>query len=51
MEKARGQIAKLIGVDDKEVIYTSGATELNNLAIRGVAGFPTRTARTTSSRP
>ena len=39
MEKARGQIAKLIGADEKEVIYTSGATESNNLAIRGVAEF------------
>lgn len=39
IEKARGQIAKLIGADEKEVIYTSGATESNNLAIRGVAEF------------
>ena len=39
VEKARGQVAKLIGADEKEVIFTSGAAESNNLAIRGVAEF------------
>jgi cysteine desulfurase len=37
VEKAREQIAKLIGCTSKEVIFTSGATESNNLAIKGVA--------------
>jgi cysteine desulfurase len=39
VEKARGQVAKIIGADEKEVIFTSGATESNNLAIHGVAQF------------
>lgn len=39
VEKARGQIAGLIGADPKEVVFTSGATESNNVAIKGVARF------------
>ncbi|CAM0134759.1 cysteine desulfurase [Umbelopsis sp. WA50703] len=39
VEEAREHVAKLIGADPKEVIFTSGATESNNLSIKGVAHF------------
>ena len=37
VEKARKQIASLIGAGSKDIVFTSGATEANNLAIKGVA--------------
>lgn len=39
VEKARQQVADLINADAKDIIFTSGATESNNLAIKGVARF------------
>ncbi len=39
VEKARAQVAKLINADEREIVFTSGATESNNLAIAGVARF------------
>lgn len=39
MEKAREQVAHLIGADPKEIIFTSGATESNNISVKGVARF------------
>src|ERR1700677_597193 len=37
VEKSRKQIAGLIGATAKEIVFTSGATESNNLALKGVA--------------
>ena len=39
VEKAREYVAKAIGADPKEIIFTSGATESNNMSIKGVARF------------
>ena len=39
VEKARTQVADLIGADPREIVWTSGATESNNLAIKGAAQF------------
>ncbi len=39
VETARGHVAALINADPKEIIFTSGATESNNMAIKGLAHF------------
>ena len=46
VERARKQVAALIGAGSKEIVFTSGATEANNLAIKGAA--KARRARTQS---
>ena len=39
VEAAREEVAKLVNADSKEIVWTSGATESNNLAIKGAANF------------
>ena len=39
VEKARADVAALVGADPREIVWTSGATESNNLALKGAAQF------------
>jgi len=45
VDEARSQVAQLIGAHDKEIIWTSGSTEANNLAIKGVAEMYSKKGR------
>lgn len=45
VENARGQVASLLGVDNSEVLFTSGSTESNNLAIRGLIDYAIETGK------
>jgi len=42
VKNARKQVADLINADPREIVWTSGATEANNLAIKGAAHFNVR---------
>ena len=52
VEKAREQVAALVNADPREIVWTSGATESNNLALKGAAQFyKTRASTSSPSRP
>src|SRR5580704_6778339 len=42
VETARGHVASLLGADTREIVFASGATESNNIAIKGAARFAAR---------
>lgn len=47
VENARAEIAHILHADAKEIIFTSGATESNNMAIKGAVGFHAKSAQQT----
>jgi cysteine desulfurase len=49
LEQARAQVARLVGASAREIVFTSGGTESNNLAIRGAAGAQSARRRIVSS--
>jgi cysteine desulfurase len=46
VERARGQVASVLDADPEEILFTSGATESNNLVLLGLAEYGRRTGRT-----
>ena len=50
VETARAQVAALVAADPKEIVFTSGATESNNIAIKGAARFAVRFAGSSERR-
>jgi cysteine desulfurase len=51
VETARGEVAALVNADPREIVFTSGATEANNLAIKGAARFARAHPRGESAEP
>jgi cysteine desulfurase len=45
VDEAASQVAELIGSDSDEIVFVSGATEANNLALQGILGHPNRKSR------
>ncbi len=45
VEKSRGEVASILGIDKDEVIFTSGATESNNIALQGLKGYAEQTGK------